>query len=272
MRRSLLLLAIAPVCAALALFGQQIAAHALLSLGFASTSARFFDDPDWKGAALYAAGRWNEAAESFERDAASAYNLGIALARAGRYEEAIAAFDRALAANANDEDAAFNKALLEEALRRAPAPASGGVNGVLANSPATKAGGARERPTSEGETAGLGEGLAAGLETQSGGGAGGAAPKEGKANEAANFSRVVAAGAAADADGAGRSGDHTNVAELLRERERRMARRMQVGGVHPSLEWLHALPDDPGRFLKLRILAEKMRRLRAAGGPLREDD
>lgn len=266
------MLAIVPICAALALYGQQIAAHALLSLGFASTAARVFDDPAWRGAALCAAGRWNEAVAKFESDAASAYNQGVALARAGNYQEAIDAFDRALAMNANDEDAAFNKALLEEALRLAPTSASGGVNGVLANSPATKAGGAKERPESDGQTAGVGAGLAAGRETESGGGAGGAAPKDGKANEPANFSRVVAAGAAADADGAGRSGDHTNVAELLRERERRMARRMQAGGLHPSLEWLHALPDDPGRFLKLRILAERMRRLRAAGDPLREDD
>lgn len=275
MRRAALALVIAPVCVALVLFGPQIAAHALLSLGLPSSAARLFGDPAWKGAALYADGRWNDAADAFAQDWASAYNLGNALARAGRYEEAIAAFDRALAVNADDVDAAFNKSLLEAALKGDPAPVAGGVNGVVANSPATKTGGSRDRPPSFGETGGSGAGLAAGRETESGGGDGGAASKDGRAEgETMRFRRATATGAAGAADGDGRTGAdlQTSMAELLRERNNRMRRRLTEGGVHPSLEWLQALPDDPGRFLKLRILAEKMRRLKANGGPIPEDD
>ncbi|WP_442755847.1 tetratricopeptide repeat protein [Methylocystis sp. JAN1] len=274
MKRAALLLAIAPVCVAFALFGPQMAGRALLSLGFATAAARIFDDPAWKGAALYAASRWGEAADAFANDPASDYNLGNALARAGRFDEAIAAFGRALAAHPDDGDAAFNKALLEAALQREPKPASGGAEGVVANSPGFKAGGSRDRPPTEGKTSGYGEGLASGRETQSETPAAGGAAKEGKGGGApAGGDRAAAGGAASASEGAGRSGDmNALVAELLRERESRVRRRLQIGGVHPSLEWLQTLPDDPGRFLKLRILAEKARRLRAAGGPVPEDD
>lgn len=272
MRNVARFLAVAPLCAALVAFGPQLAAHALLSLGFASPAARLFDDPDWKGAALYSAGRWNEAANIFASDASRAYNLGNALAHAGRYDEALTAFERALAANPDDEDAAYNKALLEAALQRTPTSASGGVDGVRANSAASKAGGARERPVSEGQNSGSGDGLAAGRNTDSAGDAGGGAAKQGAGDEGANFSRAIASGAAGASGGEGRTGDQTNVTELLRERERRMGRRLEAGHVHPSLEWLQTLPDDPGRFLKLKIRAEKMRRLHEAGGPIAEDD
>jgi Ca-activated chloride channel homolog len=274
MRRAALFLAIASVCAALILFGPQMAGRALLSLGFASAAARLFDDAAWKGAALYAAGRWSEAADAFAEAPASAYNLGDALARAGRFEEAIAAFDRALAAQPDDADAAFNKGLLEAALAREPRSAGGGAEGVVANSPGTRAGGARDRPPTEGRTSGYGEGLASGRETASETPATGSAAKEGKGGlSPIEDGRAAGGGAASASDGAGRSGDmNALVATLLRQRESRAQRRLQIGGVHPSLEWLQTLPDDPGRFLKLRILAEKERRLRAAGGPIPEDD
>lgn len=273
MRRTAQFLAIAPALVALALFGQQMLGHALLSVGLASAAAQVFDDPAWKGAALYAAGRWNEAAKAFAVDAASAYNLGNALARAGRFAEAIAAFDRALAAHPDDEDAAFNKALLEAALQREPKPASGGAEGVFANSPGTKAGGSRDRPPTEGRTSGFGEGLASGRETQSPDGATGSAAKEGSGHGAPGDQSHAAGGAAGSSEGVGGFGDMNSlVTQLMRARENRGQRRLQAGSVHPSAEWLQALPDDPGRFLKLRILAEKARRLRAAGGPIPEDD
>lgn len=273
MRRVAQFFALGPVLVALALFGPQMLGHALLSLGLASAAAPVFDDPAWKGAALYAAGRWNEAAEAFAADAASAYNLGNALARAGRYEEAIAAFDRALAAHPDDEDAAFNKALLEAALRPEPKPASGGAEGVFANSPGTKAGGSRDRPPTEGRTSGFGEGLASGRETPSPDGATGSAAKDGAGYGAPGDQSHGGGGAAGALEGLGGFGDMNSlVTQLLRARENRAQRRLQAGGVHPSAGWLQTLPDDPGRFLKLRILAEKARRLRAAGGPIPEDD
>ncbi|GLI94114.1 tetratricopeptide repeat protein [Methylocystis echinoides] len=274
MRRIALFLAITPGLIACVLFGPQTLGHLLLSLGAPSTAAHVFDDPAWKGAALYAAGDWNAAAKAFATDARNAYNLGDALARAGRLEEAIAAFDRALISNPDDADAAYNKALLEASLRRDPGPAGGGAEGVVANSPASKAGGSRDRPSTEGHTGGVGDGLASGRETESRGGTSAAASKEGTGDSAPGNSGSASSGPGAGvSQGAAFSGDLTSlVAELLREHASRARRRLQTGGVHPSADWLQTLPDDPGRFLKLRILAEKARRLRAAGGPIPEDD
>lgn len=275
MKRRALLIAIAPLGVSLVLFGPQFAGHALLSLGLPSAAAGMFSEPAWKGAAFAASERWREAETAFAADPASAYNHGVALARTGRFAEAIAAFDRALAAHPDDEDAAFNKALLEASLQGESKPPGGGVRGVDANSPTSKAGGSRDRPLTEGHTSGTGEGLAAGRETQSEAGAGGKGAKEGKGASATTDSNHAAATGAAGAagGGAGQSADLSPlIAELLRERESRVRRRLQMGGVHPSLEWLKTLPDDPGRFLKVRILAEKARRLREAGGPIPEDD
>jgi len=274
MRRLALLLIIAPLGVALLVFGPQLAGRALLALGLPAAAAGVFADPAWKGAALAAAGRWEAAAAAFGAGADSLYNLGTALAKAGRLEEAIAAYERALAARPDDEDAAFNKALLEAALQAEGKPPGGGAEGVRANSAANKAGGSRDRPPTEGHISGSGEGLAAGRETPAEGDAGGKGAKEGKGvGAAAADSRAAASGAAGASGGAGHAGDmNALVTELLREREGRVRRRLQMGGVHPSPEWLQTLPDDPGRFLKLRILAEKARRQREAGGPLREDD
>ncbi len=273
MRRAALVLAIAPALAALALFGPQTLGHALLALGFPTAAARILPDPAWRGAALYAAGRWDAAAELFGSEPANAYNLGLALAKAGKFHEAIAAFDRALASRPDDADAAFNKGLLEAALRGDAGSPKGGAEGVFANSPGSKAGGSRDRPPTEGRTSGSGEGLASGRETESTVGATGSAAKDGQGLGAPGDSGHAGGGAAGASDGGGHGGDMTAlVAELLREHASRARRRLQTGGVHPSAEWLQALPDDPGRFLKLRILAEKARRLRAAGGPIPEDD
>lgn len=274
MRKAALFLALAPVLVALALFGPQTLGRALLSLGYQSAAAPFLADPAWKGAALAAAGQWRAAAGTFAADPASAYNLGNCLAQDGKFEEAIAAYDRALAARPDDEDAAFNKALLEDALRRETGPARGGAEGVFANSPATKAGGSRDRPPTEGQTSGMGDGIASGRETRSPPGASGGAQKEGSDSSPQGAPGQAGGGGATGlSQSVGGYGDLTSlVAELLREHASRARRRLQTGGVHPSADWLQTLPDDPGRFLKLRILAEKARRLRAAGGPIPEDD
>jgi Ca-activated chloride channel homolog len=276
MRRAAALLAAVAFGALIFLCGAQLTGHALLALGFADTAAFVFDAPEWKGAALYDAERWDAAARVFAAAPAQAYNQGCALARAGRYAEALEAFERALAENGDDEDAAFNKALIEAALAGETSPPGGGVQGVVANSRATKAGGARERPRTEGSNVGFGDGLASGKETEAGSGARGdgrAAKAGGDRSEAPDDRRGAATGSAGASDGAGRQGDpQTFVAELLREREGRVRRRLQAGGAHPTPEWLQTLPDDPGRFLKLRIAAEKARRPQAGGGPLREDD
>ncbi len=83
-------------------------------------AAALFEDPDWQAAALYRSGEYPAAAAAFSgrRDVAGVYNLGNALARLGEFEAAIEAYDTVLAEDPGHEDAAFNKALVEQLMEQ----------------------------------------------------------------------------------------------------------------------------------------------------------
>ena len=273
MRKYALIIAILSLVAELILIAPSIAAHTLLALGFPAIASKIFSDPAWKGFALYTAGRWDEAAAIFAATGDD-YNLGNALVHSGHYVEAITAYEGQLAKEADDEDAAFNKSLLEKALQQHSLVSKTNPSQMLMNSPATKMGTVRERPLTQSSLGGAGVGLASGSETQGKGSKGGSATRDGLSLSAASEDeRNASATAAGSTESAGRKGEaRPNFPDLLQERESRMRRRQQEAGVHPSPEWLQTLPDDPGQYLKLKILAEKSRRLNAAGGPLPEDD
>jgi Ca-activated chloride channel family protein len=88
----------------------------------AQRAAELFEDPQWRGAAEYRAGKFAESVASLEGiDTADGnYNRGNALAKAGRLEEAIGAYDRALELDANHEDAIHNRDLLKDFLEKNP--------------------------------------------------------------------------------------------------------------------------------------------------------
>jgi Ca-activated chloride channel homolog len=83
-------------------------------------AAKIFEEPAWKAAAAYRAGRYEQAIQTLDGlDAAdSYYNKGNALARLGRYEEAMAAYDKALESKPGLEDARYNRELLEQLLKQ----------------------------------------------------------------------------------------------------------------------------------------------------------
>ena len=88
--------------------------------GDAVTAARLFADQQWRGSARYRSGDFSGAAGDFAQDPSltGLYNQGNALARLGRYQDAISQYDQVLADDPNQEDAAFNKALLEKLLEQ----------------------------------------------------------------------------------------------------------------------------------------------------------
>lgn len=82
-------------------------------------AAEQFENPDWRAAAQYRAGQYQQAAETL-KDAASAdghYNRGNALAKAGQLQEALQAYQQTLKLDPNHADAKYNKELIEKQLQ-----------------------------------------------------------------------------------------------------------------------------------------------------------
>ena len=96
-------------------------ALAALKEGEPQTATELFQDPAWRNAANYRTENYQGAAEGWAAQSAvepsaadSHYNLGNALAHLGDFDGAIDAYDRALTVEPGHEDAAFNKALVEQ--------------------------------------------------------------------------------------------------------------------------------------------------------------
>ncbi|MBT5484970.1 MAG: VWA domain-containing protein [Gammaproteobacteria bacterium] len=83
-------------------------------------AASLFKSEPWRAAANYRTGNFENAIAdlSLLEDAESHYNRGNSLARLNRYPEAIAAYDQALALLPDNEDAQFNKELLEKIMEQ----------------------------------------------------------------------------------------------------------------------------------------------------------
>ncbi|MEO5347282.1 MAG: VWA domain-containing protein [Magnetococcus sp. YQC-9] len=91
--------------------------------GNPQSAAEGFADPAWRGAALYRAGRFEEASELFMRveSADGSYNRGNALARLERYAEALQAYDEALKRDPNHTDARYNRDLVQQQIEKSKA-------------------------------------------------------------------------------------------------------------------------------------------------------
>lgn len=83
-------------------------------------AAKTFKNTEWKAAAHYKAGRYEDAAKILEgtNSVIGHYNRGNALARQGRYQEAIQAYQKALELDPEHADARYNKELIEKALEQ----------------------------------------------------------------------------------------------------------------------------------------------------------
>jgi Ca-activated chloride channel family protein len=95
-------------------------AYRALQNGDPAAAARLFEDTQWRGSARYRSGDFSGAVSDFTQDASltGLYNQGNALARLGRYPEAIERYEQVLQEDPGQQEAAFNKALLEKLLEQ----------------------------------------------------------------------------------------------------------------------------------------------------------
>lgn len=94
--------------------------QALMDAGEPAEAATRFEDQSWQSAAHYRSENYEAAAKGFARQntADDHYNRGNALAKAGDLSAAVEAYTQSLEINPSDEDAAFNKALVEQLLEQ----------------------------------------------------------------------------------------------------------------------------------------------------------
>jgi len=90
----------------------------LLKEGHTLEASKTFENKRWQASALYRAGQYKEAANSFAqfKDVDAYYNLGNSLAKQHQYKKAIKAYDKTLALNPNHADAKYNRDLLKKLL------------------------------------------------------------------------------------------------------------------------------------------------------------
>jgi Ca-activated chloride channel family protein len=90
-----------------------------MDTGDALSAAELFDNPEWKATANYRGESFEDAANQFGtfESTDGKYNLGNAFAKQGLLNESIEAYEQALALNPNNEDAQFNKELIEKLLQ-----------------------------------------------------------------------------------------------------------------------------------------------------------
>jgi Ca-activated chloride channel family protein len=99
---------------AFALGGAAPFGRLTLNLGLPRLAVPLLPTPDWRGYALFRAGDYEAAAQSFiEAGAESSYNRGNAQAHAGEYAAAMEAYDIALAQNPDDAEALANFELIK---------------------------------------------------------------------------------------------------------------------------------------------------------------
>jgi Ca-activated chloride channel homolog len=99
---------------------QDQRAAEIFQQGDGEQAAEMFTNEDWKAAAHYKAGQYDEALQELQskQSADAIYNRANALAKLGKLQESLDAYDEALKKDPNNEDASYNRKLVEEALKK----------------------------------------------------------------------------------------------------------------------------------------------------------
>ena len=209
-------------------------------------AAELFESAEWRGAAQYRAGQFEQSAASLASvdSAEGHYNRGNALARGGQLPAAIAEYDRALALDEGHEDARYNRDLLKQYLEDNPEQQQqsqgegepgqqGDAQQAESQSGEQQDGqGGDEQPSEQGEEGESGDSQAVdGADEQS---EDGESPNEQDAN-------------------AGETADEPTAAEAGPEDVEQWA------SEQAAEQWLRRVPQDPGGLLRRKFLYQYQR-------------
>jgi len=235
-------------------------AQALLEQGEAAQAAGLFEDPAWRAVARYRAGDYSGSAGDFaaREDAGALYNLGNAQARMGRFEQAIESYSRALEINPDDEDAAYNRDLIQDLVDQQDAQ-NQDQDSQQADG---ESGGGAQQAESDSQSDQSGEQSADGTPgNESQDGDAGREQREMSEEDLAAMQEELQRAA----DEAARQGDETepedgmspsDMAALRREQEQQQAME----------QWLRRIPDDPGGLLRRKFRYQYQRQGRDQDG------
>ena len=207
--------------------------------GSAGAAAELFEDMDWRNAARYRSRDYQGAAQGWSeaKTPTDHYNLGNARAQLGDYQGAISAYEHALSSAPDHEDAAFNKALIEQLLeQQASEEAQSGSQPSLGEND-------NQPPQQDGQSADEQQQSEAGSD-----------PSEADINQ-----------------GTGQQ-EETNESAPLSNAETADAEDGRDEQQEALEQWLRRVPDDPGGLLRRKFQYETNQRLRQGDYRNREQD
>ncbi len=205
----------------------------LLEQGEIAKAAEMFQSPDWQAVARYQNGQYDEAAAALEgkNDGLSLYNRGNALARKGDFQAAIDAYTRALEVDPGNQDARFNKELLEELDRQEQNSSQDGQSPQDQAESGQEGGQAQDQQSQQDSSS-----------DQSG-------EEQGEAQ-------------ASDSNQGEQQQAQQNGQQGEQSMEQAMSQGQQDESAQATEQWLRRIPDDPGGLLRRKFYYQYQQRPR----------
>ncbi|MEM8817790.1 MAG: VWA domain-containing protein, partial [Pseudomonadota bacterium] len=213
-----------------------------LENGEAEAASELFENPEWAAVAGYRAGAYGKSAAGFGSydDPRNLYNLGNALARMGEIESAIDAYDEVLEIEPGNEDARYNRDLLEEFLREQQEQQQEQQN------PGEESGGeSQDQSQQDSEQQGMDAQSQSNDDGESG------EPSDGEAGEMSDEELEALEKALQEAAEAAEQ-DSEGEPQQLSEEELAALRRAQAEE-QAMEQWLRRIPNDPGGLLRRKF-------------------
>ncbi|MGH6858621.1 MAG: tetratricopeptide repeat protein [Phyllobacterium sp.] len=251
----------------LVLVSNDRAGRLMLSAGYPALAAHMLTDPAWRGAAYYQAGEYKSAIAVLQttRSAEAAYNLGNAFARDGRLALAVKAYNIALKRNPGDNAAYANRQLVQYLLQTRK-DAGDTVAGLASSTAAKEKQGGENKASDDdaGTKSTSGDGMAGQREAAGNAQMAGSSKvdRRGDAQDSAlQAGKGSSKGSATDSGGSsGKNGGQTTRASADDTKPDPNTLETKLETEQATLQWLAQIPDDPVRFLRLRISAEHKQR------------